>query len=214
MGRARDRRRRGGHRVDGASVTVAISPLSGIVQGAGAMRAGNSPASFDGPRQSWDLRPVTLAQFSGIGSAKTGPVTFRVNMPDSRVRVKLSLVFVPSSGAPGALAGKGIALWLSEIEYDRQTSGLTIPSVNIEGTSAAPTLIFNDNALSGYSREFVTAADGVQGVVTIPAQLGDGKAGLLQLQGRMQPEAQRLTDEEWLAIRNAFTCSPPQQFSE
>jgi hypothetical protein len=182
---------------------------------AGSAKAGPTPLAYSEGRQTWNLKPINLAMFSGLGSAKTASIKFTVNIPDSRSRCKLSLVFVPISGTPPqSIVAKGLKLWLAEGEYDRQTTGLIIPCTNIEGTSAAPTPIPIDAGLSGYSREFVTSADCVQGVLTIPAQLGDGVPGLIQLQGRIQPEAVGLPWAEWLELRQAFTAFTPQMFTE
>jgi hypothetical protein len=113
----------------------------------GSWKAGPTPLSYSGSRQTWNLKPINLAMFTGLGSARTASIKFTVNIPDSRSRCKLSLVFVPVSGTvPGGIAAKAMTLWLAEGEYDRQTTGLIIPCTNIEGTSGAPTPIPSNGA--------------------------------------------------------------------
>lgn len=140
---------------------------------------------------------------SGAGSAT---VKFRVPVPDSRLRVKISVLFVPDAGNA---ASSGVALsssiWLYEAEDDQSgVSGMSLGATNIEGTQAAPTAIPAADPLLGYSREFVSAADAIEGVLASTA--GGPMIGTWVLQVRYQPNAVRFTNEEWTEIRNQ--CSP------
>jgi len=66
---------------------------------------------------------------------------FIVPVPDSRLRVKVSVLFVPDPGLPpGAGSGANPTIWLYESDKDRSgASGINIPCTNIEGTAATPT---------------------------------------------------------------------------
>ena len=140
----------------------------------------------------------TLVTISNSPNVKA-VVTFRVPVPDSRLRVKISTIFVPQAGQSTVNAGTA-SLWLYEAEDDMSgTTGTTVPSTNVEGTSAAPTAIPATAGLSGYSREFVTGADAIEGVFTAIAGAAGG-LGTWVLQVRYQPESVRFTDAEWNEI--------------
>ncbi len=141
---------------------------------------------------------VTYA--SGAGGSDA--VNFKVRTPDSRLRVKISLRFIPVAGnfPLTGLAGSA-SIWLAELDDDDSgVSGLEIPCTNIEGTSAAPTSIPAANGLLGYSREFVTAADSIYGAFI--ANPGGPIIGSWTLGVRYQPQAVRFSPEEWNEIRN------------
>jgi hypothetical protein len=145
-----------------------------------------------------------LITFTGAASG-TPQKRFQVPIPDSRLRVKISVIFVPDPGLPpDAGSGAVPTIWLYEAEKDRSgATGINIPCTNIEGTQAVPTA-FGTAGLGGYSREFVSAADYIEGVVA--ATFGSGAFGSFVLQCRYQPNAVRFTDQEWNKITNA--CSP------
>jgi hypothetical protein len=163
-----------------------------------------SPTSFGGPREEYIPRRVILAEISG-SSGDGGVAQFRVETPDSRVRVRISVVGVPRAGGqPNFMFGLGATLWLAALEDDQtSTSGIAIPVINtIPGvTRASPLAIPQDAGLGGYSRELVTAADAILGELTIPPIVGDGFVGTIALQCRYQPDGQRLPWEEWDEIR-------------
>ena len=75
------------------------------------------------------------------------------------------------------------------------SGGVLTPSVAIEGTSTAPTSLPKNPGLSGYSKEFVTAGDAIQGLLTLASGFGTG--GSVVLQARWQPDGQRLPADEW-----------------
>lgn len=159
----------------------------------------------DSAHQKYKPPVQTLCTFgSGSGAAVT--VAFRVPVPDSRLRVKISIMFIPVAGnyPLTGIASAG-TLWLSEAEDDDSgVQGGTIPCTNIEGTSAAPTSIPAANGLLGYSREFVSAGDNIQGVFNVTP--GGPMVGSWVLQTRYQPEGVRFTPEEWNEI--VPQCNP------
>lgn len=150
--------------------------------------------------QRWIPKEVPLAQVIGA-SGKSKDIFFNVPMPDSRMRVKISVLF-KFSGAPSA--GPAATLWLAETDLDESgAQGDLVPLTNIEGTSAAPTAIPADTGLLGYSREFISAADNIQGRLTIPA---NGATGYWVLQTRYQPFSVSFSSEEWGLI--IAQCNP------
>lgn len=133
-----------------------------------------------------------------------GTVYFRVPVPDSRLRVKISVLFIPPAGDAFEfdITG-GTTLWLYEADDDLSgVSGRTIPCTNIEGTEAAPTAIPATSPLLGYSREFSTAADAIEGKLVA----SNVTLGTWILQCRYQPQAVRFTDAEWREIKSG--CNP------
>jgi hypothetical protein len=144
----------------------------------------------------------TLLTFTSGGSGTAKTAVFRVPIPDSRLRVKLSVMYIPATGIAVTVAAA--TLWLYEADVDDSgVQGNLIPCTNIEGTSAAPTALPLAAGLQGYSREFVTAADYIVGrLVASPSSA----PGSWVLQARYQPDAVRFTDEEWNALKSQ--CNP------
>jgi|SRR5215831_5609516 len=154
--------------------------------------------------QRWIPKPITLAEVTGT-SGNSKDVTFRVPFPDSRLRVKISLLFKfkPNSVPSG---GPSATLWLSENDVDDSgQQGDNVPLANIIPgvTSAAPLAIPVDAGLSGYTREFVSAADYVEGRLRV---LGNGAFGYWVLQTRYQPYSVSFSPEEWGLITS--NCNP------
>jgi hypothetical protein len=171
----------------------------------GDAQAGPTPTAYRGPRQYWTGRPLQLASYSGnIGPG--GTVGFRVEIFESRMRVKISLLFIQPGGGTGSVAGKLTTLWLAEYEQASRETGnpRIIKCTDVEGTQSAPTAIPFNAGLQGYSREFVTAGDAAEGIITIGAQGGDSTACDLWLQTRIQPEAIRFPEKEWDEIKQGF----------
>ncbi len=146
----------------------------------------------------------TLGTFAS-GSGNIDDVEFQVPIPDSRLRVKISLLFIPTSGT--ATSGASGEVWMREAERDSSgVSGSLIPCANINvGTEAAPLAIPVAAGLQGYSREFVTAADYILGTASFTGG-GPTTGGSWVLQCRYQPQAVRFTDDEWNRI--ASNCNP------
>jgi hypothetical protein len=165
-------------------------------------------------RQIHVLRPLTLMQFAGSSEGNTGEVSFRVEVPDSRLRVNIALIGQPSDGAAANFIGtKALTLWLRAVE-DSQDFGTEVPITNLWGTGAAADpipgyidpatgLAVADTNLGGWAKEFVTIGRGIIGTVNYPASVNTG-AGQLVLQVRYQPEAGiRFPWDEWDEIRRS-----------
>lgn len=163
------------------------------------MRAGGCGSSAC---QKIVTNPQVLATFGSIG--KNGGATFRVPMPDSRLRVKITILFVPNAGAyPSSGLANTCTLWLCEAEQDISgVSGSTFPCANIEGTSGTPSQFPVADGLLGYTREFISAADDIEGTFNCATSL----VGNWVLQCRYQPDSVRFTDAEWQEI--ASQCNP------
>lgn len=174
------------------------------------MSENGSPLSFSGRRQ-LEIGTTNLATLTG-GIANGATVAFAIRNPDSRCRLKLSIMFVPvGGGAVGNVGAKGLKLWLFAGDKDRSgASGAIVPITDLDGsTKAAPISIPKSAGLGGYSYEATTAADYLGGEVTIPNQLGDSLAGTLVLQVQLQPDGLRLLEDEWQEVRSEFRNSPP-----
>lgn len=156
--------------------------------------------------QKLETQPIQLVTIlSSAAVPANASVYFRVPIPDSRLRVKLSVLFIPPAGDTNEFDITTFAnLWLYEAEDDTSgVSGRAIQTGNIEGTEAAPTAVPASAPLLGYSREFVTAADAIEGKFTI---LNNITLGTWILKSRYQPDAVRFTDAEWDQIATA--CQP------
>ncbi len=169
-----------------------------------------SPTSEKGPRQLYCPRRIPLVTFNGATGAG-GVVRFRANIPDSRLHWKLSLVGIADGSAPArtVLAGRGLKLWLAAVEYDQIAGKAPIPVTDIFGTRAVPVAFPTNAGLGGYSIEnFTSAADGIEGEITVPAQLG-GVAGGLYLQARYQPATWQIVPwDQWDEMRSACDLHP------
>lgn len=141
-----------------------------------------------------------LVAFTGV---VIGPVTstFKVYVPDSRLRVKISVMFVPRAGLdPITFLTSTATLWLSALEMDESgVSGTDVPCTNLEGTSAAPTAISAANGLYGYSKEFTTASDAIRGVLAATGSINT--IGTWMIQVRYQPIGVSFSDAEWRELR-------------
>jgi|SRR6516164_2718034 hypothetical protein len=149
--------------------------------------------------QRWIPRPIVLATIKA-GEGVSKDTNFQVPYPDSRLRCKVSLLFRPLVAGVTSTA----LLWLAEYDFDDSgRNGEDVPLVNLAGsTSAAPLSIPFDAGLSGWSREFVSAADYIGGRLTV----NDDADGDWVLQTRYQPEAVSFSQEEWDEIRSQ--CNP------
>lgn len=157
--------------------------------------------------QRWEPPIITMVTVADGASVPTNNVTyFKVPVVDSRLRVKISVLFVMAAGSALEVNLTGFAnLWLAEFEDDTGGAwGRGIGAVNIEGTEAAPTAVPSASPLAGYSREFVSAADFIQGKFTV---LSNITLGTWYLKTRYQPDSgQRFTPEEWEEIK--ALCRP------
>ena len=96
-----------------------------------------------------------------------GTFEFKVRNPDSRIRMKVTLYFAPSSPQNArTVDNTGLAtLWIYAADQQRMGGSTTdIPITDLDGsTRDAPISIPASAGLLGYSREFVTAGDFIKG---------------------------------------------------
>jgi hypothetical protein len=161
--------------------------------------------NFNGPRQIYKPKPIILATSSGSAEASIS-TRIRIPAPDSRCRIKVSVIFFPLAGLPVPDLTLNIGtIWVAAYEEDTDGisggAGRTVPVTDVEGTSAAPTAFPKSVGLAGYSREFVTAADWLEAVITLNSM---DTQGAWVLQTRIQPDAVTFTWPEWDAIRRLF----------
>ena len=168
-----------------------------------------------GPIQAYAAQPIILGVLAGQENAETAAAKFRVLCGDSRVRVKVSVLFIrlggvltPSSSLLGA------TLWGGEEEDD--TSGLgggKIPSTDILRDStgaivhrATPMAIPEDTALDGWTQEVVTSAESlIFDFTTGQGTVADaGPSGTWIAKAKFQPEGQRLPKEDWDHVQRNF----------
>jgi hypothetical protein len=164
-----------------------------------------SPSSYNGERQIWRPRPVTLITFNGVTTgSKT--VKFRLPTPDARVRTKVALIGIPDpGGSPLFLAGKTLTLLLHSIE-DAIDGGMPIPVTSLPDPTVGTAFTIPQNAtLGGFSFETLTIGDAIEGTVSVTGTANAIK-GRLVLQARFQPDGQRLPWDEWREI--VSQCNP------
>jgi hypothetical protein len=166
------------------------------------------PGAPDGGPQVWygDSSGILIATSNGLGGEGSGSSRFRIYTPDSRLRVKVSVIFVRSNGSDPAnkvFGNGGAQLYLGEEEIDRSGMvGSEVLSTDILRDAAgnvihqaAPLPIPEDIGLEGFTIEFVTAADSILGILTISSNVGPAGAWILQV--RFQPDGQRLCADDW-----------------
>lgn len=161
-------------------------------------------------RQFHPLLPMVIANFQGSSEGSVGSVSFRVLVPDSRLRTKIVLLPQrPPAGSTFTLQGKGLTLWLRDTEPGQQT-GTFYPVTNLWGTQAAPGPIpgtidpatglpVADTGLQGFGKEFVTSGRAIEGTITYTTINNTGK-GQIVLQVEYTPEAIRFPRQEWQEI--------------
>lgn len=168
-----------------------------------ALRAGQ--INYNGPRQIYTPSPLIVCSNGGGEGGNSYTTILRIPTPDSRCRVKVSIVYVPAdSNNPTDITGF-TTVWIAGCDFDQRGvgggGGRSLPVTNVEGTEAAPTAIPKAAGLLGYSREFVTAADCLEVSFTTATISGQGTWVLLT---RLQPDAVTLDWKEWEQIRALF----------
>jgi hypothetical protein len=148
--------------------------------------------------QKFVTKPVRLMTYK---TSAPGPQTahFSVPIPDSRLRVKVSTLWVGQNGSnlPDLITAAA-TLWLAEYEIDQTgQQGNEICTNNILGTQAAPQAIANVAPSYGYSVETVSAADFIKGVLS---SSNPGDFGSWVLQCRYQPDSVRFAPDEWAEL--------------
>lgn len=163
-----------------------------------------SSLNYNGPCQIFAPQPQIIAT-QAVGGGENSLITrVRLPVPDSRTRVKLTVMFVPASGVANPdMTADGDTIWVAAYDEDSTGGGggRTVPITDVEGTSALPTSFPVSSGLLGYSREFVTAADWIEAVIHLESTL---VAGAWVLQTRIQPDAVSFSWDEWDQIRRAF----------
>lgn len=164
-----------------------------------------SPSSYNGERQIFRPRPITLVTFDG-STTGTKTVSFRLPTPDARCRTKVALIGVPTpGGSPLFLAGKTVTLLLRSIE-DAIEGGMPIPVTSLPDPSVGTAFVIPQNTnLGGFSFETVTIGDAIEGTISV-TDGADTNTGRLVLQARFQPDGQRLPWDEWREI--VAQCNP------
>lgn len=155
---------------------------------------------YDGQRQIIIGQPIMLGSNSGSGENATS-AEFRVQVPDSRIRVKTSILFVPNNPVfPVDITDMAPTIFLAEEDecYSGQYSGYLPLVAIIPGTSQAAPLALTTVGLAGYSIESTTAADAIHGFLNWQS---GAATGFWFLQTRYQPDGQRLTKEDWEETR-------------
>jgi hypothetical protein len=168
------------------------------------------------PRQFYAPRPDILTDLVGGGSPVKA--TFRVPMPDSRVRCKVTVLYSPvpqgnDFALPVDITGFNSAIWLGleEIDWAGRVAGpvpvtnlIVNPTTGLLVTRAAPLAIPSDANVMGFSEEFVTAGDQIFGELT--TTYVPGAPGRWMLYTRYQPDGLYLPPDEWQEICNL--CTP------
>lgn len=127
--------------------------------------------------------------------------------PDSRLRFKLTILFTGTGVIFPAPLGT-----LSVVEMEQDDAGgsaILLPAVAVDPVAPGGTISLPlAPQLQGYSREFVTAGDAIQANLTLAAGFGAG--GQVVVQGRWQPDGQRLPADEWDEVVTLCSLVVPQ----
>jgi hypothetical protein len=149
---------------------------------------------------------------SDFGAVGTGTAVFRVPLPDSRVRCKVTLLYDPvpkttNLALPQDITGVTHSIWmaLEDVSFaGRQDAPVPVQNVVVNPTTgllvtrAAPLVIPSDPGVMGFSREFVSAGDSLYGelvtgyVAAVP--------GRWMLYCRYQPDGLYLPPDEWQEV--------------
>jgi hypothetical protein len=159
----------------------------------------------NGGPQIWrgDSGAITLGHVQNLAEGDTASAKFRIYTPDSRLRVKATLLFLRDDPTdPTPVSDNAATLYIGEEEHDYSgklgadlicTDVLRDVAGNVVHQSG-PLAIPEDVGLDGFTTEFVTAADSLIGIFTTGQ---GGPSGHWVLQLRFQPDGQRLCDSDW-----------------
>lgn len=146
-----------------------------------------SPTSEEGTRQIYCPRRLEVIRFNA-GAGKIGITEFRVRMriPDARLICKFTLLASALQTAPAFVVwvGRPATIWLYAVDED-QARSRWVPVNDIVGTSGTPVLL-PATGLGGFSREFVTTADGVEARIQLGTVDPGGVQGSIFFQARFQ----------------------------
>lgn len=172
-----------------------------------------TPTSGRGPRQMLIPRRIVIASFFNDEGGDGGTAKFRVPAGDPRVRVRISIHAVPSdrrATPQSVFTGRLLKLWCAGVVED-DVKGLMVPVSNVVPgvTAAAPEDLPNDVGLAGWSREFSTIADAIDGTITIPEQGVGLVPGQLVVQAKFMPQVfQVIPWSEWEEVRSTCDLLP------
>lgn len=171
-----------------------------------------------GPIQVHHSPPIVLGHVTGDGEViGTAAREARVLCGESRVNVKLSLMFVRDDGADSGSSptvdALGATLYVGEEEdaTGGQRQGKILCNDIIRDAAgnlihkSAPLPIPEDPGLDGWSQEFETSADSLKVLFTTATGGAGtpGPSGTWMAKARFQPAGQRIRDEDWdHVIRN------------
>ncbi len=144
---------------------------------------------------------LTIGRVHGVMLAGESAVRFRVMNPDSRMRLKISVMYVSDGNGAEDITAMATTLYLGEEEQSRK-AGRRIICTDILRDSlgnvvhqSAPLTIPEDAGLEGFTAEFVTAADSILGIFSTESP--GGFDGHWVVKARWQPDGQRLCDSDW-----------------
>lgn len=166
----------------------------------------NAPGVPSGGPQIWrgDSGAITLGHVTEFAEGNSASSRFRIYTPDSRLRVKVTVLFLRDDPTDTStpVTNHGATLYIGEEEHDysgKLGADLICTDVLRDATGnvihqSAPLAIPEDVGLDGFTTEFVTAADSLIGIFTT-GQAGPSGHWVVQL--RFQPDGQRLCDQDW-----------------
>lgn len=158
-------------------------------------------------RQYWEEFQALRSVLGGEGTNKS--FALRIRNPSAQVRTTISINFEPAAGVPDGLdiTGVGNTIWLAATDPNRGgASSQDCPNSSVVGTRAAPIgfpftvaggVPVLDNGLLGFSREFVTGAPWITGIVNLGTPPA---AGTWVLCATYQPDGVVLPDDAWQEI--------------
>ena len=170
---------------------------------------------YNGQRQIKISQPIILG--TNVGGEAAAAAQFRVQCPDSRLRVKTSVLFIPDNPVfPVDITAFAASIFLAEEDecYTGAYSGYVPLIAIIPGTSIGAPLALPAGGLMGYSIESVTAADAIHGWLTWQSANSSLLQGRWALQTRWQPDGQRLPDKDWEETVQLCNATPDRAAGE
>jgi hypothetical protein len=179
--------------------------------------SGETPTSGRGPRQMVEPRRIIIASFLSSEGSDAGTAKFRVKAGDPRLRVRISIHAVPKfrrATPQSVFTGRNLKLWAAGMVEDSVKGGI-VPVSNMTpgATAAAPEDLPNDAGLAGWSREFSSIADAIDGLITIPDQDPDLVPGTLVVQAKFMPQVFHVVPwDEWQEVRSECDLLPVEVY--
>lgn len=151
---------------------------------------------------------VNSVSSEGPATRQTG--TYRLTVPDSRLKVVQSITFAPAHGerVPNDVSVTVPQLWVKAKAKDRSGRLGYDPGVtNVLGTQAAPINIITTAGLQGYSLETDgSGADYFEGRFSALAG-GAMPSGSWYVEAIYQPYMYQFTEREWTALVTMMNLS-------